>query len=349
MPFRRLAPLLWIVVYLVALEVALELRATRLGWPTLLFGGAAGEKQADPTWGPSDEFPFRSPRIAAEPSSGRARIWFASASYGEDVQQAPADVFPNLAAARLRERGIECDALNASLAGNTVAWNVRDLEQFAPRFAPDVVVLYQMSNDIDELSTQLCGRGWRSASERKAPTPATPDEELVAEEDWLARTVEETTVFKHLKSSITSRVTKARRLAPSLGEPGERLFEGRVRAFVAKCREVGAAPVLCTFPTAYTRATLADTPREYELNLLRFNVFLSLEGWLDSVERFNGVLRRVASAEQVGLIELAEPVSGRAELFRDMWHLTQAGHAEVAGRIADGLAGLAPLAPGAPR
>jgi lysophospholipase L1-like esterase len=349
MPFRLLAPLLWIVVCLVALEVALELRATRLGWPTLLFGGAAGEKQADATWGPSDDFPFRSRRVAAEPTAGRARIWFASASYGEDVQLPPDEVFPNLVAARLRERGIECDALNASSAGNTVTWNARELTEFGARYRPDVVVLYQMSNDIDELSTLLCGRGWAPADERGAPPVAEADDPATAETDWLTRSVEETTVFKHLKSAVTSRLTRERRLAPTLGEAGEALFEARVRAFLARCRELDARAVLCTFPTAYTRETIANTPLEYELNMLRFNVFLALEGWLDSVERFNAVLRRVAGAENVPLIELAEPVSGRTELFRDMWHLTGPGHVEVAGRIAAELERLAPLAPKEPR
>ncbi len=352
MSFRQLAPLLWIVVYLVAIELALELRATRLGWPTLLIGGAMGaigEKQADPTWGPSDDFPFRSRRVAPERAAGRARIWFASASYGEDLQLPPDAVFPNLAATRLRERGIECEALNASSAGNSVVWNARDLTEFGARYKPDVVVLYQMSNDIDELSTVICGRGWVPSKERKTPAVEHGPKRVAAEANWLVRTVERTTAFKHLKSVITSRLTSARRLAPTLGEAGEALFEARVRAFLAACRQLDAQPVFCTFPTAYTRATIADTPLEYELNMLRFNEFLALEGWLDSVERFNAVLRRIASAEHVPLIDLAGSVAGRAQLFRDMWHLTQPGHVEVARRIADELARLEALTPKAPR
>jgi hypothetical protein len=354
MSLRLLAPLLWILVVAAALEVALEVRAQRLGWPTLLFGAPQSAEADGAANGPTREFPFRSPLLAASAASSAPRVWFASASYGEDVQLAVREVFPNLTVELLRERGIECVALNASSAGHTTASNAAELRERGGEFNPRVVVLYQMSNDIDKLSATLGARGWRSAAERSAP----PSESLVKAAApnegfqwglWLGRQVEATTIYKHLKSLATSRVATQRPLVDTLGSEGELLFEQRVLELVAAARASGATPVLCTFATAYTLDNLASTPQEYELNLLRFNVFLSLRGWLDSVERFNAVLRAVAEREQVQLIDVSAALSGRSELFRDMVHFPKVGHAEVARLMADDLARTPALTNGAPR
>ncbi len=345
MSFRLLAPLLWIVALLAALELALEVRAVRNGWPTLLFPNAAGEASKNEDVGPSPTFPFRSRRVDVTPRAGVARVWFASSSYGEDVQQALDDVFPNRAVALLRERGIDCEALNASVAGHTVLGNLSDLERNAERWRPQVIVLYQMSNDIDKLATALCSRGWR-APEAGSDDDALQSATQASDPHFADQFVESTTLYKHLKSSLTSHVTRGRVLAHSLGDEGARLFESRVRTFLEQCRWLGATPVLCTFPTAYTLANAEQTPVEYELNLLRFNVFLAREGWLESVERFNAVLRSVAQSENVALIDVAQRFAGRHELFRDMWHLTKQGHEQVAQQLAEELARLPRLAEG---
>ncbi len=339
MSFRLLAPLVWIVALLALVELAVELRAVRRGWPTLLFSSAAVESARDEGIGPSKGFPFRSRRIEAKPRPGVVRLWFASSSYGEDVQQAVDDVFPNRAAALLREHGVACEAVNASVAGHTLLGNIEDLARHGEHWRPQVVVLYQMSNDIDKLSAALCSRGWSSPSAEEHDT-ALQSAAAGKTPNLADQFVESTTFYKHLKSSITAHVARGRMLERSLGERGAQLFELRVRAFLERCRALDATAVLCTFPTAYTLANAAQTPVEYELNLLRFNVFLSREGWLDSVERFNAVLRHVAQSEGVALIDLAERFAGRAELFRDMWHLTREGHEEVAQQIADELARL---------
>lgn len=354
MSLRLLAPLLWILFVAAALEVALEVRAQRLGWPTLLFGAPQSASSGAASSGPTREFPFRSPLLDTSAAPSAPRVWFASASYGEDVQQAVGDVFPNLTVERLRQRGVECVALNASSAGHTTASNAAELRARGAEFAPRVVVLYQMSNDIDKLAATLGARGWRSAVERNAPPSEALAKAAAPNEGfqwgaWLGRQVEATTIYKHLKSLATSRVAQQRPLVDTLGREAELLFEQRVLELVSAARAAGATPVLCTFATAYTLENAASTPQEYELNLLRFNVFLSLRGWLDSVERFNAVLRAIAEREQLQLIDVSAALSGRSELFRDMWHFTKEGHAEVANLLADGLTRAPALTNGAPR
>ena len=149
--------------------------------------------------------------------------------------------------------------------------------------------------------------------------------------------IEQTTAFKHLKSIATSRLVKGRVLRDTLGPEGEREFERVLHEFLAEARGLGARPVLCTFATSHVRASLAKLPAEYELNLLRFNMDLSLLGWLDSIERYNRILERVAREENILCVDLASVLAGRSELFRDFWHLKAPGHEIAARSIADRL------------
>jgi hypothetical protein len=341
MTFRRLAPILWIALYLVALELALEYRAARRGWEALLLGKPAGWAHAgDASFGPSEDFPFRSRRIQPARTPRTARVWFASASYGEDLQLPPEEVFPNRTGELLHELGIACEVLNASHSGDSILSNVEDLAIDGERYRPDAVVLYEMSNDVDRLAVELCSGGFRpeaapagDAAVTEATTPG-----------WGGKVLEETTVFKHLKSEVTSRLSKGRALASTLGEEGERRFAQRVEAFLEECRAIGATPVLCTFATAYRAEDARRVPEEFELNLLRFNVYLSTTGWLDSVERFNAVIRRVAGEKGVEVVDLAGELSGRRELFRDMWHLKEPGHRIAATAVSRVLAKLPVIA-----
>jgi len=323
MSLRHLKVVFWIAGFLVAIELALEVRAARRGWDTLLLGGAAGES-ADPSLGPTEGFPFRSPVVPVAKGDAR-RIWIASSSYGADVQLPVEDVFPNLLA---EELGPSVQTLNASVDGYTIARNVEDLRAHGPLWRPDVCVLYQMSNDIDWISERLGVDETASIGAGDAAGGGP---------NWIQRTCEETTVFKHLKTQLTARLTKARVLLDTLGAEGEERFEAFVGEFVEAARELGAEPVLCTFATSHVRSNLDELPSEYEYNLLRFNIQLSLEGWLDSVERNNRVLERIAREEGLTLVDVAGALAGRSEHFRDFWHFRPEGHRIAAATIAGAL------------
>lgn len=319
MSLRHLKVVLWIGAFLVVLELALEVRAARRGWDTLFFGDAAGVS-GDPAVGPTELFPFRS-RLLPVDAAGARRIWVASSSYGADLQVPVDEVFPNLLGAELGAQ-----PLNASVDGYTIAKNVEVLRAHGPVWRPDVCVLYQMSNDIDWISTRLGVADSESIGAGEADAGAGPG--------WIARTCEQTTLYKHLKTQLTARLTKARVLRDTLGGEGERRFEASVREFVAVARELGARPVLCTFATSHVRANLEQLPSEYEHNLLRFNDQLSMRGWLDSIERNNRVLGRVAREEGLVLVDLAGALAGRSEHFRDFWHFRPEGHRIAAATIA---------------
>lgn len=322
----------WTALVLVAVEVALEARAYRRGWDTLLFGQAAlTADDAERDFGPTDAFPFRSRVVSPERTPGTQRLWIASASYALGGNLPVEEIFAERLDARLRGRGVRPEVLNAGRVAFAIPDNVRELAAAGPRWKPDVVVLYQMSTDVDELSRLLLGTTGLSA--------ASGAEGL----DWGSQLVDRTTLQPLLKEHVSSRVTLLRPLVDTLGEAGERAFEERVRSFLAAVRALGAQPVLCTFATSHDRAS----PEALPPHVFRFNLRLSRKGWHDTVDAWNEVLRRVARTEGVPLADVAAVLLGRPEAFVDFVHFSAPGHDAVARVLAETLLASGP--PVAPR
>lgn len=268
-------------------------------------------------------FPFRSRE--PEPRD-RAPLWLASSSYGEDVSLPVEDLFATLLAERLGR-----PVINASHGGYTLRSNLEELEREGPRFHPRLVLLYQMSNDIDQLSERLAA----GLPASQAPgAPASASESFAPVSPW----VQQLTTYRQLKSQVSSRLAEHLPLWDDLSDPSAiDAFREHVAAFVDGVEALGATPVLITFATAYTPSDANAIPRSVARQNLAMNIVLSPLGWTRSVERFNVVLVNIARERGLVCIDLAAELHGHPELFRDLWHFTPAGHARVAELLAAGL------------
>jgi hypothetical protein len=231
------------------------------------------------------------------------------------------EIFPVRLGERLRKHGVAAEVLNAGRVGETTRDNANELAADGPRWKPDVVVLYQMSTDVDELSRLLLGK--------RGLTEASGAEGL----DWGSRLIEQTTLQPLLKEHVSSRVTLQRPLVDTLGTEGERAFEGRVRAFVAAVRALGAKPVLCTFATSHARTT----PGQLPLHVFRFNIRVSRTGWHDTVDAWNRILVKVAAEERIPLVDVAGALLGQGDAFVDFVHFTASGHDRVAALLEEAI------------
>lgn len=314
----------YIVLFLLAAELGLEWRAHSLGYTTLLFGRVEQGGAASPG------FPFRSPVVPQARRDGTLRLWIASASHAEDRYQPVDKIFPTRICAHLVQAGRGCEVLNASRAGTGIRDNTAELAERAPAWRPDVAILYQAKIDIDELS-KACYGHTVPAGEAAEPLP---HQRFL---DRLRQGFEATTLYAHLTRQLKSRLMQARVLHTALPAAAEQAFAARLREFVNTCRGLGVRPVLATFAGRYRVDQLAQFDGELERSLLRYNPHLSAEGWLATIARFNAVIRSVAAAEGVTLVELAGPVAGESRYFRDFSHFTPVGHERVAAVLAEGL------------
>ena len=155
--------------------------------------------------------------------------------------------------------------------------------------------------------------------------------------NWTVWLVEQTAIYAQLKGHLTSRLATKRVLADSLGSAGDARFEEKIRAFIAATRGAGAIPILCTFATSHVRRDLPNFPDSAVTLIFKYNIYLSLAGWVEAIERFNNILRHIAAEEGLVLIDVENAVAGHEDYFRDFVHFTPRGHSAVATAIRDAL------------
>jgi len=328
MTFHLLKILWWGLLFLLVVEVSLEVRAYRRGFDTIAFGTyqrQGSESDAPPASPMAQPAPIGDQ--LGEKKPGDIRYWIASSSHAEDSYLGREVIFPTRLEGLLRESGQRALVINASHAGMNIQANQTDLEARGNRIHPDIVMLYQMSTQITELSKRLLSS--RRSESTRATDPGNPSQPP-PQPNMIVRLFENTSVYALLKGNLSNRLAGQRVLADTLGEQGNAAFERQVLAFVQTARRVGAEPVLCTFATSHTRSQLPNIPGAVSDFLFRYNMYLSVMGWLDTVDRFNDVIRRIAVREHLRLVDLDAALSGREAYFRDFVHFTPEGHARVA-------------------
>jgi len=337
---NRLQLLFWIPFYLVGLELALEYRAHLRGWETPFFGAAVSPSISNSSgdtgrrFGPTEEFPFRSAIVSSQRAAGSSRYWIASASYAEDTFLAPDKIFPNRLDALLERNNHAVEILNASRAGTGIQANSQMLAQLAPIWRPDYAILYQMSLDINSLSDEFIAAGGGYAK-RNAEEPA--HDSNANEPNWTVRLIESTTAYAILKGYFTAWLASTRVLSDELPAAAQLEFERRVREFIGIARENGVTPVLCTFATSHRRSDLGAFPSNVVTFLFKYNIHLSLRGWVETVEALNESLREIAREERALLVDVSGALLGHPDYFRDFIHFNPKGHAAVAEAMATAL------------
>jgi lysophospholipase L1-like esterase len=81
--------------------------------------------------------------------------------------------------------------------------------------------------------------------------------------------------------------------------------------------------------------------------MLRYNRYLSPQGWTRTIARLNALVRRLADEEGVVLVDCERAMTGNARYFRDYVHFTPAGHKKMAELVGEKVRGL-PLDVGRP-
>ena len=340
MSCRTASVYIWVIVLLASVELALQCRAHYRGWDAPLFGTAAASATAvaeekPARYGPTSEFPFRSEIVPRACPSDTARLWVASASHAEDIYLSVDATFP-ARTAQLLNRASEghWQALNASRAGNLISTNTADLSRLGAAWHPSVVVLYQMSMDIVDLSREHLAADKPSGKPRKDEEPGE-----TSHESTLRKAAAETVAYTTLKANLTPWISSQRVLADDLGEAAEHDFEARIRDFLHVVRESDSLAVLTTFATSHGSQDAERLPLEVRQFMLRYNRYLSPEGWTRAISRFNQVVRRIASEEGLVLVDCESAMTGEARYFRDYVHFTPAGHIRVAELLSEQLGG----------
>lgn len=310
-----------------------------------------------------------SPVLVPKPADGfRVCMIGGSGCFGTTSSSDATTIAARLEAV-LRERAAvpaHVEVMNGGLPGATTAGAVTRFEKRLRPFDVDVVILYNLINDL--LTSRRVALG--------VDPRATP---LVKVDSAISRVLSHSALYLGVVSARTQREKErslaeavkrqsesgrsARGIAPGArevsaavaresghvydGTPATNLylvpkhvaeFESELRRFRAVVKEAGAVPVFCTFALRFRGD---ETQEEYVANGPVTAFYMP--DWpmaRDAVAHMNDVIRRIAEETGSILCDVAAELPRRPELFppKDTDHFTDEGCAEVARLIAAELA-----------
>ena len=327
-------PVFWAFFFLCIAECGLEVRASRKGFRTHLFGSAAaqhtehaGEHSArtnastEETFGPTPDFPFRS-RVCDSKRTDKLRIWIASSSHAEDVRIPPNAIFPSVLQKELQQLGIRCEILNASKAGMSIRQNIQQYERLSPTWQPDIVVVYQLANDF----ASSCRR-------EKEPTHEGPKPQgLPKIELGVQGFVERTTAYELVKANLSPLIAQSRESKDVIPKSFLGSFEQDLSSMLTAANSRNADCFICTFGLSHI-----DTktfPSNYKLVLSSILPEYSSTAWIQATSEGNSIIR----ARFAKHFDLAAVLRGQTQLYRDPVHFSAAGHQFVGAWLAQEIA-----------
>jgi hypothetical protein len=141
-------------------------------------------------------------------------------------------------------------------------------------------------------------------------------------------------LYGHLSDFIGGFIKLSGQQKDSLPSEMNDDFKQQVLGFISYCRTVNIEPVIMTFAASHSSTNMHEMPFSKQLNFVKYNNYLSPQGWINMVSLYNGLLRKIAVDENIPLIDLEKILNGKTDKFIDFVHFNEAGHHVVANYIA---------------
>ncbi|MEM7218786.1 MAG: SGNH/GDSL hydrolase family protein [Pseudomonadota bacterium] len=274
-----------------------------------------------------DERGFRETEFAGP---ARETVVWLGASEAFGLYESPGNDVANQLERSLRARGSDVDVINAACFGMNLLRLQRVLEEPLLGMGVDALMIYPTPHFYLDLQPVRPDR----------PQPA-----QAAGVGFVSRAVTKSrdVLKSFLPMALQDLIRERQEQGALQGEvwpdpPAERLrqFAAHLEALLGVAQGSGARVAILTHANAFHAVEEID-----ESVLQAWRKFYPRAGG-DVLIRFdaeaNEVIRRLAAANDVELIDLAETVSGDPKLFADFSHFTDAGAAKAANRLAAWLA-----------
>jgi len=278
---------------------------------------------------------FRSPDLAAPKPAGVVRLAFlgGSTTYCAEVSGNeltwPHLVWHGLSAALPTVR---FDYVNAGVPGYTFDSILQAFRKRVQPLRPDVVVIYEATNDLAMDSRQL-------AREQQLVTD-TPEPAF-----WLAR-------HSLLWLLLEKNMSIARLQASADGTTGKlafdprqlsRGFEQRLRETIRAAQSVAAVVAVATFAPRLRPGQSLTEQRRAAVTSLYYMPYLSLDGLLAGFAEYNRVIRAVAAETGALLIAGDDQIPADDLHYADSVHFRDAGSRAMAARVTQALLAAPPF------
>jgi hypothetical protein len=203
----------------------------------------------------------------------------------------------------------------------TIAKNVSMLKEYIPNYKPDYAILYQMSMVISEQQRRLT-QGVDGVSNV-----------MIAPYTSLIKFFQSLSIYGHLSDYVGGNIKLAGQLKAGLPSDMDEDFHKQIMLFIDTCRRNNVTPILATFAGSNDRSNIRQMNFSKRTNFVKYDTYLSPEGFVNTVSRYNNLLRSIAIRESVNFIDLEKEMNGKSEYFIDYFHFNKSGHKKVASII----------------
>lgn len=274
---------------------------------------------------------FRSPELVVPKPAGTVRIAFLGGSTTFCAEGSSNEAtWPHLVwqALQTAHPNVRFDYLNASAPGYATPALLRSLQHRVRPLEPDVIVIYEATNDLSLDSAAL-------ARERGLLT-SRPDEG-----SWPGRY---SMTWFLIEKNLTVRRRQAATANPEgklIVDPRElsRGFEQRLMDLVTGSQEVAPVVAVGVFAPRLRRGQPLDEQRMAAITAAYYMPYLTIEGLIQGYEEYNRVIRGVARSRGAVLVETESAIPPDVVHYTDSVHFTDAGSLKMAERVSKALLG----------
>ncbi|HXP73813.1 MAG TPA: SGNH/GDSL hydrolase family protein [Stellaceae bacterium] len=276
-----------------------------------------------------NSFGFRNPEIPVEKPSGRLRIAFlgGSTTYCAEVSSNEM-TWPHLVIAAIMKTfpELDIDYINAGVPGYTTATLKLYLEKRVAHFHPDVIVIYEATNDLAANSFTL--------AREQGVTSRGIDESM----GWLTR---RSLLLDLLAKNLAVRERQnAKEGEGTIALDQTRLaamYRGDLTKLVEASKAVAKLVAVATFASRLRVGQSPPELRKSAITSLYHMPYLEPETILEGFLRYNIVIRSVATEKDALLVEGEDLIPADAVHFTDSVHFTDAGSVQMANRVSGAL------------
>lgn len=268
------------------------------------------------------------PDLVAKPGVRRVAVYGASEAFG--IYEDSGKEFPRALERVLNNRSAErVEVINAGIPGMRVGSGITLLRELGERFKPKVVVLYPTPTHYIGVRQSYCGRE-PVAVARTAD--AWPELRVIGKLKDQAKRVAPPALLTAVRRLSISLQMRGRNAMTNIDNASLEAYEFDLGCALKAARTAGMTPLLVTHASRFGASRSDD--QEWLTGWRQQYPEMEERGFVDLELRANDVLRRVAQVEGVKLIDAADVLGGRAELFADHAHFTNEGASKMADLLA---------------
>lgn len=282
---------------------------------------------------------YRGRNFTVKKPKGIIRIIFYGGSSVFDLAMPEGKDWPRRVENILEATGFpEVEVINAGIPGYTSTDSFGSLFAEGHIFDPDYVVLYNAWNDIKyfRMNESLLrhSRPYDESEDTRVNYRGPVDRFLCEHSQLYVRLRHR--YIKWLYNIGPEGSMRREKRFSEIGKLGPKQYEVNINMFVDMARNIGAEPILMTQARLATRNNTPDQKERisYEYQLLTHQALCA------AFKKTDEIIRHIAKAKNVFLIDASKYLTGKDELFRDHTHFTDKGSEELANLTARHIAEL---------